>query len=84
MAENPWPALAGQGKASHFARPDLVIPRQVAREQSLTPFHQARPFYTTKFNLAFASPFICPEMPGKTHLRPAFPPKTTHRFVRGT
>ena len=38
--KNAW-GQAAPSAAGTFSRPDLVIPHQVASQQSLTPFHQA-------------------------------------------
>jgi hypothetical protein len=39
--KSAW-GLAAPNAAGSFSRPDLAIPCQVAPQQSLTPFHQAR------------------------------------------
>jgi hypothetical protein len=46
------------GPVGTFTRPDLAIPRQVARQQSLTPFHQAKPVYSSSNKHSFVLPCL--------------------------
>ena len=57
---------SGPGPSESFTRPDLVIPCQVARQQSLTPFHQAPAILPRVIGIPIAVLFICPVLPEKT------------------
>ena len=65
----PW-RKSPPGPAGHFSRPDLVIPCWVARQQSPTPFHQAKTVYTTlKTKSAVPNHSFCPAFLRKRTLK---------------
>ena len=63
-----------QGHAGHSSRPDLALPCQVARQQSPTPFHQAKAIINELSDRANRGETtrcrrhsFCPAIPQKTH-----------------